>query len=60
MEFYFYLEKNWSGQNQSSRNISAGPIIYSTLEKGFYYVHKRSWAVHEGLQTVHEHYYVQK
>ena len=25
MEFYFYLEKNWSGQNWSSRTISAGP-----------------------------------
>ena len=27
MEFHFYLEKNWSGQNQSSRTISAGPDV---------------------------------
>ena len=27
MDFYFYLEKNWSGQNRSSWTVSAGPIL---------------------------------
>ena len=26
MECYFYLEKNWSGQNRSSRTVFAGPV----------------------------------
>ena len=28
MECYFYLEKNWSSQNQSSWNVSTGTALY--------------------------------
>ena len=32
IEFNFYLEKYWSGQNQSSRTVFTGPIyMYHTV-----------------------------
>ena len=31
IELYFYLKKNWSSQNQSSRTVFAGPAMTSLM-----------------------------
>ena len=38
MEVYFYLQKNWSGQNRSSWTISAGPGSLDSLNARTIYI----------------------
>ena len=44
IEFHFYLEKNWYGQNQSSQTISTGPVLYTFVKIEFYFYLCKNWS----------------
>ena len=56
MDFHFYLEKNWSGQNQSSRTVSAGPVSWYMANNAFSFA--LVMATTDCLQHLHCSYFL--